>query len=298
MSGNPAINKSLTSIVKVDDNMHEILNDVESMKGRQDSVDSMLNSMKRENEALWREVAILRQKHMKQQQIVEKLLHFLVSIVRNQMNVGGSSTSTGLSKRKAPLMIDSSNSRKILKTGKDMASSPGGSGPVISDITDLEEASELLSGGQSSRSVSNTSNQLVSTLSSGKAMSPEDISLLAPLSAASGGESSSTVANQLMLSLPNSLLDFDLDEMQSEQQQEDDIEEACDSLSDHFSQGLVTPKITLEDSPIPIISTGSPASTKHIEEVQPFSSTDLVPSQSTSTGNGTAALPSINTEYL
>jgi len=35
------------------------------MKGKQESVDSRLSTMKQENEALWREVAALRQKHMK-----------------------------------------------------------------------------------------------------------------------------------------------------------------------------------------------------------------------------------------
>lgn len=103
------------------------------MKNRQESVDSLLNNMKRENEALWREVAILRQKHLKQQQIVEKLLHFLVNIVRNQV------VNTGI-KRKAPLMIDSSTNRKILKPNLDSVGIDNDSpGPIISDITDLEE---------------------------------------------------------------------------------------------------------------------------------------------------------------
>lgn len=53
--------------------MSKVLADVKVMKGRQDSLDSQLNAMKRENEVLWREVAILRQKHMKQQQIVNKV---------------------------------------------------------------------------------------------------------------------------------------------------------------------------------------------------------------------------------
>ncbi|KAJ4448210.1 hypothetical protein ANN_10224 [Periplaneta americana] len=52
--------------------MSKVLADVKSMKGRQDSLDSQLSAMKRENEVLWREVAILRQKHLKQQQIVNK----------------------------------------------------------------------------------------------------------------------------------------------------------------------------------------------------------------------------------
>nr|XP_046911290.1 heat shock factor protein-like isoform X3 [Dermatophagoides farinae] len=132
--------KCLTSIVKVDE-IQDILSDVESIKGRQDSVDSLLNNLKQENEALWREIAILRQKHLKQQQIVEKLLQFLVSIVRNRV-VGGL-------KRKAPLLIDSngSNSRKIIKNKESnticIPSPPSNSGPIIHDITDLEESNNL-----------------------------------------------------------------------------------------------------------------------------------------------------------
>ncbi|KAL1462560.1 hypothetical protein WDU94_014388 [Cyamophila willieti] len=56
------------------------------MKGRQESFDSKLSSMKQENEALWRELSILRQKHHKQQQIVNKLINFLVSLVQPARN--------------------------------------------------------------------------------------------------------------------------------------------------------------------------------------------------------------------
>jgi len=58
------------------------------MKGKQESVDSRLSTMKQENEALWREVAALRQKHMKQQQIVNKLIQFLISIVQPNGRAG------------------------------------------------------------------------------------------------------------------------------------------------------------------------------------------------------------------
>lgn len=50
-----------------------MLCEVKTMRGRQDALDSRFSSMKQENEALWREVAILRQKHLKQQQIVNKV---------------------------------------------------------------------------------------------------------------------------------------------------------------------------------------------------------------------------------
>ena len=50
-----------------------LYSEVKSMKSKQDSLDSHLNKMKRENESLWREVLVLRQKHAKQQQIVNKV---------------------------------------------------------------------------------------------------------------------------------------------------------------------------------------------------------------------------------
>lgn len=53
--------------------MNKMLSDVKFMKGKQESLDAKFSAMKQENEALWREVAILRQKHIKQQQIVNNV---------------------------------------------------------------------------------------------------------------------------------------------------------------------------------------------------------------------------------
>lgn len=50
-----------------------MLSDVKHLRGRQANVDSQLTAMKQENAVLWRELAMLRQKHMKQQQIVNKV---------------------------------------------------------------------------------------------------------------------------------------------------------------------------------------------------------------------------------
>jgi heat shock transcription factor 1 len=78
-----------------------MLAEVRNMRGRQESLDSKLGTMKHENEALWRELAMLRQKHMKQQQIVNKLIHFLVTLVQPSSRAGGLPV-----KRRYPLMID------------------------------------------------------------------------------------------------------------------------------------------------------------------------------------------------
>jgi heat shock transcription factor 1 len=60
--------------VKSPEVINRVLGDVKQMKGKQESLDSKLTAMKRENEALWRELALLRQKHHKQQQIVNKVM--------------------------------------------------------------------------------------------------------------------------------------------------------------------------------------------------------------------------------
>lgn len=46
---------------------------MKQLRTRQSSVDSQLSAMKQENAVLWRELAMLRQKHIKQQQIVNKV---------------------------------------------------------------------------------------------------------------------------------------------------------------------------------------------------------------------------------
>lgn len=135
--------------------MKELLSDVGSMQGRQEHVDQLLSDMKKENEALWREVAMLRQKHMKQQQIVEKLIHFLVTMVQANHNI--------TVKRKMPLMLHDSpsSSAKIPRLGKSHFGGPGdghissadyqvsspasqvSEGPVIRDVTDLLDDGEL-----------------------------------------------------------------------------------------------------------------------------------------------------------
>ena len=62
--------------------MNEVLSEVSQIKDRQEDLDSKLDTMRNENEALWREVLGLRQKHSQQQKIVNKLIQFLVALVQ------------------------------------------------------------------------------------------------------------------------------------------------------------------------------------------------------------------------
>ncbi|MGH0133867.1 UNVERIFIED_CONTAM: hypothetical protein FKN15_017425 [Acipenser sinensis] len=141
------------------DDVSKLLTDVQLMRGKQENMDSKLIAMKHENEALWREVASLRQKHAQQQKVVNKLIQFLISLVQSNRVLG--------MKRKIPLMLnDSSTAHSIPKysrqysleplqgspafsptsqsyTGANLFSSDStvNCGPIISDITDLPQLS-------------------------------------------------------------------------------------------------------------------------------------------------------------
>ncbi|RNA16007.1 heat shock factor -like [Brachionus plicatilis] len=79
------------------DELNKVLDDVNVIKSKQKMVDDSLFNVKKENEALWKEISALRQKHHHQQQIVNKLIHFLVHLVNP--------TSMSSLKRNRPLMI-------------------------------------------------------------------------------------------------------------------------------------------------------------------------------------------------
>ncbi|XP_017049852.1 heat shock factor protein isoform X2 [Drosophila ficusphila] len=111
----------------------KILSDVKVMRGRQDNLDSRFSAMKQENEVLWREIASLRQKHAKQQQIVNKLIQFLISIVQPSRNMSGV-------KRHMQLMINDTPENDRARTTSE-TESEGGGGPVIHEVSEelLEE---------------------------------------------------------------------------------------------------------------------------------------------------------------
>ncbi|EDW91689.1 heat shock factor protein isoform X3 [Drosophila yakuba] len=106
----------------------KILSDVKVMRGRQDNLDSRFSAMKQENEVLWREIASLRQKHAKQQQIVNKLIQFLISIVQPSRNMSGV-------KRHMQLMINDTPEIDRARTTSE-TESEGGGGPVIHELSE------------------------------------------------------------------------------------------------------------------------------------------------------------------
>ncbi|KAL3860115.1 hypothetical protein ACJMK2_010282 [Sinanodonta woodiana] len=132
--------------------LSDVLSDLQTLKSKQDVMNTTMESMKKENETLWREIASLRQKHLKQQQIVNKLVQFLVHLV-------GANRRMPNMKRKMPLMLTGSSqvppSSKLPKYSKQLSieeskqpfytvESPTlfdfedqDSGPIIFDVTDM-----------------------------------------------------------------------------------------------------------------------------------------------------------------
>ncbi|XP_043231305.1 heat shock factor protein-like, partial [Amphibalanus amphitrite] len=128
-----------------------LYSEVKSMKSKQDSLDSHLSKMKRENESLWREVLVLRQKHAKQQQIVNKVIQFLVPFLQTGR---GTSSFMGLKRKQLPMLEDSgggpsAKAPRLTRTysmdenmaasidNRSIASSACSPGPVIHEVTDV-----------------------------------------------------------------------------------------------------------------------------------------------------------------
>lgn len=109
--------------------VNKVMSEVKVVRGRQDTLDSRFSAMKQENEALWREIAVLRQKHMKQQQIVNKLIQFLVTLVQPTRGGAGINSMNGVKRRFQLMINDVPESVKKRKNSQD-------SGPVIHELTE------------------------------------------------------------------------------------------------------------------------------------------------------------------
>lgn len=129
VTGSKSSDNTTNGLLKPDD-LTKVLTDVKQLRGRQNNVDSQLSAMKQENAVLWRELALLRQKHIKQQQIVNKLIQFLVTLVRPsasaRMGVGV--------KRRMPLMLHESPSKKQKNRKANMNNGTQDNGPTIHEL--------------------------------------------------------------------------------------------------------------------------------------------------------------------
>ncbi|XP_067853195.1 heat shock factor protein 1-like [Heptranchias perlo] len=98
--------KRKVSVSRVDDlklrqqEVSKILSDVRQMIGKHDLADGTILAIKRENEALWKEISSLKQKQLQQHKVIRKIIHFIATMVQSNSVAG--------IKRKMPLMIGTS----------------------------------------------------------------------------------------------------------------------------------------------------------------------------------------------
>ena len=142
--------------------LSHVLEDVKNLQSKQTSLTDKLFHMQDENQALWREVGVLKQKHVKQQQIVSKLMEFLLHFlttpatthrpsVEQGLNhpsqastnphnpiVNPSLTSNSLKRKPAAIMLgDESNKRKMMQQQQDLGRQQG---IIINELTDNDSA--------------------------------------------------------------------------------------------------------------------------------------------------------------
>ncbi|KAG8444291.1 hypothetical protein GDO86_009466 [Hymenochirus boettgeri] len=86
------------------EDISKILSSAAKVQAKQETIDSRLFTLKRENEALWREISDLRNKHSQQQQVIRKIVQFIVTLVQNNRLVS--------LKRKQPLLLNTNISPK------------------------------------------------------------------------------------------------------------------------------------------------------------------------------------------
>ncbi|XP_015262837.1 PREDICTED: heat shock factor protein 2 isoform X2 [Gekko japonicus] len=86
------------------EDLSKIITSAQKVQIKQETIESRLTALKRENESLWREVAELRAKHLQQQQVIRKIVQFIVTLVQNNQLVS--------LKRKRPLLLNTNGTPK------------------------------------------------------------------------------------------------------------------------------------------------------------------------------------------
>lgn len=131
--------------------LSHVLGDIRGLRDKQATMDARLNQMKKENQTVWREISRMRQLHMKQQQVVNKLIQLLLSLVqpgannrlgkRQLLAIGPAMTTvndqTKRSKTNGDHCIDvTSQINQNLIQGESNSTSDRNAQLIIADVTD------------------------------------------------------------------------------------------------------------------------------------------------------------------
>ncbi|KAL4119303.1 hypothetical protein QTP88_012128 [Uroleucon formosanum] len=174
-----------------------LLKEVNSVKDKNKMLDSKFTAMKHENECLWRELAVIRQKHMKQQRILNQLIQFLVTLRQPSANNTLCREVKNNVRYVLPIMhhkaSEKANSGETFTNPKYKPSTS--SGPVIHEL----DAADILNSNEDGRVHGGIFNDVVE--SEGVVLSPSSVSQM--LSSPGGSTVEEIFApNDIMLSSP------------------------------------------------------------------------------------------------
>lgn len=91
-----------------------VLNEINSLRNQQEALRSDIASVQRENQMLWTETMAARERHLHQQQVIEKILRFLASIFASDKHVNAPSAAAGINRAKRQLLIQDSGPGRSL----------------------------------------------------------------------------------------------------------------------------------------------------------------------------------------
>uniref|UniRef100_A0A915Q1Y9 HSF-type DNA-binding domain-containing protein n=1 Tax=Setaria digitata TaxID=48799 RepID=A0A915Q1Y9_9BILA len=157
-------NNENTSVAMAPKEISVLVDEIRQLREKQRTMENKMAHLVKENEAMWQQVSHLRNQHVKQQHVVNKLVQFLVALVQpSQKRLGkrqllaideigakrarmaGTSTQPGQQPSNLAEIIDrlhreiSDNANGHTKQNSDIFNPRCNQGPIIADVTDEPE---------------------------------------------------------------------------------------------------------------------------------------------------------------
>lgn len=83
-----------------------LASELHQLRSQQEALRSDISSVQRENQMLWNEAMTARERHLHQQQVIEKILRFLASIFISDKNINPAAAAAQLNRAKRQLMLE------------------------------------------------------------------------------------------------------------------------------------------------------------------------------------------------
>lgn len=85
--------------------------ELDALKSQQEALRSDLTAIQRENQMLWNETMASRERHLHQQQVIERILRFLASVFSTDKNLNAAAAAAGINIAKRQLLLEDNPNR-------------------------------------------------------------------------------------------------------------------------------------------------------------------------------------------